>query len=147
MKVGRIVFVIVSILIGMLLIVMEGVDVVLEQVDGMLIALFAVITMDVVTGVITAYLGVSNKSKDGNWDNNVFYRGLLSKLLIIIVIVMATVVDYVIGNNLVRDVVILFYIFEESLSILENCSAVGLPVPAKLKAILEALKKDVEKEE
>ena len=146
-KTSHILFAVVALIFGVIFVLAHGVEVFIDRMDGIFFALLAVICLDVITGIASAYIGKSPNSEDGNFDMGAFKRGIISKLLILIVVAMASIVDLALNNNLIRDVVILFYMCEEALSVLENCSTAGLPIPAKLVKMLEALEEDEPKKE
>jgi toxin secretion/phage lysis holin len=106
------------------------------SVDKPFIALIVFIAIDFITGIIKGYVTKELSSKIGK-------DGLLRKSVIFMVIVLAHVVDlYIIKQGAVlRTMVILFYIAEEGLSIIENCGAIGIPIPQKLVDAIKVLKK------
>lgn len=98
--------------------------------NGLLIALFIAIALDYITGLVKAGIQKALSSEIG-------FKGILKKILILIIVAMAHVVDNVVGSGETwRNIAIVFYICNEGLSILENSVACGLPVPEKLKNIL-----------
>ena len=110
--------------------------------NGLLIALFVAIVLDYVTGVVKGIILHELSSEVG-------FRGILRKVLILLVVGLAHVIDNCVGSGETwRNIAIVFYVCNEGLSILENCVACGLPVPDKLKDILKQmehadLKKDL----
>lgn len=98
--------------------------------NGLLVALFVVIVLDYITGLIKAGITKTLSSEIG-------FKGLLKKMLILLIIALAHLVDNCVGSGETwRNIAIVFYISNEGLSILENCVVCGLPVPDKLKEIL-----------
>jgi len=98
--------------------------------NGLLIALFVVIVLDYITGIIKACILHKLSSEIG-------FKGILKKVLILMVVAMAHLVDNCVGSGETwRNIAIVFYISNEGLSILENCVACGVPCPDKLKEIL-----------
>ena len=102
--------------------------------DGLLFALVVFVAMDYITGVMCA-------AADRKLSSEVGFRGICRKVLIFLLVGMANVLDVnVIGTGSVfRTAVIFFYLSNEGLSLLENAGHLGLPIPAKLKAVLEQL--------
>lgn len=102
------------------------------KLDGLLIALLVFMALDYITGVINAIYSKSLSSEVG-------FKGLLRKALILIVVIVGHILDiYVLKvGSTVRSGVCLFYISNEGISILENAANIGLPLPDKLKKILE----------
>ena len=100
------------------------------NINGLLTALFVCIVLDYVTGLIKA--GILHKL-----SSEVGFKGILKKVLILLVVALAHLVDDCVGSGETwRNIAVVFYISNEGLSILENCVVCGLPVPDKLKEIL-----------
>lgn len=104
--------------------------------DGMLIALIVFMVLDYITGIMCAVI-------DKKLSSAVGFKGICKKVLILMLVGVANIVDvHVIGNgSAIRGVVICFYLSNEGLSLLENASYIGLPIPEKLKEILAQLHK------
>jgi toxin secretion/phage lysis holin len=102
--------------------------------DGFLYALVAFVVIDYITGVLCAIL-------DGKLSSDVGFRGICKKVLIFSLIAIGHIIDQsIIGEGaVIRTAVIFFYLSNEGVSILENTAHIGLPVPQKLKDILEQL--------
>ena len=106
----------------------------LGGIDGPLYALIAFVVVDYITGVMCAI-------NDKNLSSSVGFRGICRKVLIFTLVGIANILDtQVIGNgSILRTAVILFYISNEGISLLENAAHLGLPIPEKLKEVLEHL--------
>ena len=102
--------------------------------DGLLYALLAFVVFDYITGVMCAIA-------DKTLSSNVGFKGICRKVLIFLLVGVANVLDvHVIGTgSVLRTAVIFFYISNEGVSLTENAAHLGLPVPEKLKAVLEQL--------
>ena len=102
--------------------------------DGLLLALVAFAAADYLTGVMCAI-------SDRNLSSNVGFKGICRKVLIFLLVGIANILDvHVIGTgSVLRTAVIFFYISNEGVSLLENAAHLGLPVPGKIKAVLEQL--------
>lgn len=99
--------------------------------DGLLTALCVAVVLDYVTGLIKAGITHTLSSEIG-------FKGILKKILIMLIVALAHVIDNCIGScDTWRNIAIVFYICNEGISILENAVACGLPVPDKLKEILQ----------
>lgn len=109
--------------------------------DGLLYALIAFVAADYITGVMCAII-------DKKLSSEVGFKGIFKKVLIFILVGVANILDVqVIGSGCVlRTAVIFFYISNEGVSLLENAGHLGLPIPAKLKDVLEQLHDRAEKE-
>ena len=110
--------------------------------DGLLLALVAFAAADYLTGVMCAV-------SDRNLSSNVGFKGICRKVLIFLLVGIANILDvHVIGTgSVLRTAVIFFYISNEGVSLLENAAHLGLPVPGKIKAVLEQLHDRAEKTE
>ena len=110
--------------------------------DGLLYALLAFVVIDYITGVMCAVV-------DKKLSSAVGFKGICRKVLIFLLVGIANVLDVqVIGNgSVLRTAVIFFYIANEGLSLTENAAHLGLPIPEKLKEVLEQLHDRSEKEE
>lgn len=105
--------------------------------DNLFIALLIFIVLDYLTGIIKSIYKKKLNSKLG-------LKGILKKLGYIFIVVVATLFDYLIGDNssAIRSLVIYFFISNEAISILENWGAMGLPLPNKIFQVFESLKDD-----
>ena len=110
--------------------------------DGLLYALLGFVIMDYITGVMCAIADKKLSSDAG-------FKGLCRKVLIFILVGAANIIDVqIIGTgSVLRTAVIFFYISNEGLSLIENAGHLGLPIPEKLKAVLEQLHDRAEKED
>lgn len=102
--------------------------------DGLLYALIAFSVIDYITGVMCAVA-------DKKLSSAVGFKGICRKVLIFLLVGIANVLDVqVIGSgSVLRTAVIFFYISNEGVSLLENAAHLGLPVPEKVKTVLEQL--------
>ena len=102
--------------------------------DGLLYALIAFVVLDYITGVMCAI-------NDKTLSSEVGFRGICRKVLIFLLVGIANILDVqVIGTgSVLRTAVIFFYISNEGVSLLENAAHLGLPVPEKIKTVLEQL--------
>lgn len=109
--------------------------------DGFLYALIAFVVIDYITGVMCAVL-------DRKLSSAVGFRGIFKKVLIFLMVGIARILDgyFLNDGSVLRTVVIFFYCSNEGVSILENAAHIGLPVPQKLKSILERLHNREEKD-
>ena len=102
--------------------------------DGLIYALLVFVIADYITGVMCAIA-------DKNLSSEVGFKGICKKVLIFVMVGVGHIMDtYLIGNGeVLRTAVIFFYCSNEGVSMLENAGHLGLPIPAKLKDILEQL--------
>lgn len=109
--------------------------------DGLLIALLLFVITDYITGVMCAIA-------DKKLSSAVGFKGICRKVLIFLLVGIANILDMqVIGTgSVLRTAVIFFYISNEGLSLLENAGHLGLPIPVKIKSVLEQLHDRAEQE-
>lgn len=105
--------------------------------DVYLKVLIAFMAFDYVTGVIAAY-------QEKKLDSNVGWKGITRKVLVLVIVALAHLLDTALGQQLFRGLVIWFYIGNEGLSVIENLGRAGVPIPAPLRAALESLKQKAE---
>ncbi|WP_349948418.1 phage holin family protein [Lacrimispora sp. BS-2] len=109
--------------------------------DGFLYALIVFVVVDYMTGVM---VGISNKEL----SSQIGFRGIFKKVVIFSLVAVAHIIDtHVIQNgSVLRTTVIFFYLSNEGISILENAALIGLPIPKKMKDVLEQLKENEDHE-
>lgn len=110
--------------------------------DGLLYALLAFVVIDYITGIMCAI-------NDHSLSSEVGFKGICRKVLIFLLVGIGHILDaQVIGTgSVLRTAVIFFYISNEGVSLLENAAHLGLPVPEKIKVVLEQLHDRAEKDE
>lgn len=102
--------------------------------DGLMIALIVLMTLDYVSGVMCAVI-------DKKLSSAVGFKGICKKVFILMLVGVAHIIDlHVVGTgSALRGAVICFYMSNEGLSLLENAAHIGLPIPDKLRDILSQL--------
>ncbi len=102
--------------------------------DGLMIALIVLMTLDYVSGVMCAII-------DRKLSSAVGFKGICKKVFILMLVGVAHIIDlHVVGTgSALRGAVICFYMSNEGLSLLENAAHIGLPIPDKLRDILSQL--------
>lgn len=103
--------------------------------DGFLYTLIIFVVVDYITGFMCAVVEKRLSSEVG-------FRGIFKKVVIFMLVGIANLLDiHVIGQGaVIRTAIIFFYLSNEGVSILENAGRLGLPIPKKLRQILEQLK-------
>ena len=103
--------------------------------EGMLIALIALIILDYISGVIAAAVEKRLSSAVGA-------KGIAKMIFVLLIVALANIVDInVIGDgHVLKTVTVVFYICNECISLIENAGRIGVPVPKKLLDVLEQLK-------
>lgn len=108
--------------------------------DTAMILLVALMAADYITGVLVAAVWHrSNKSVNGGLDSKAGFKGLVKKGVILLLVWIGVLLDHALGSAYVRTAVILFFIGNEGLSLLENLGLMGVPYPEFLQRTLEAL--------
>ena len=102
--------------------------------DGLMIALIIFMVLDYITGLMCAIV-------DKKLSSAVGFKGICKKVLILMLVGVANVVDiHIVGTgSALRSAVICFYLSNEGLSLLENAAHIGLPIPDKMKDVLAQL--------
>lgn len=109
--------------------------------DGLLVALVIFVIIDYITGFMCAIV-------DHRLSSEVGFRGICKKVVIFMLVGIAQILDVNVikSGSILRTAVLFFYLSNEGVSILENAAHLGLPIPEKLKVILEQLHGRAEKE-
>lgn len=109
--------------------------------DSALATLLIFMAVDYVTGLIVA--GVfhkSQKSASGALESRAGWKGLCRKGATLLVVLVAYRLDIVIGSDYIRNAVIIAFIANETISIIENAGLMGVPIPAIITKAIEVLK-------
>jgi len=108
--------------------------------------LLAIMTLDYITGILCGLMGKSPKTEHGGLSSNAAFRGILKKVLILIVVIVAALADRAIAMGAgidfaaVTGATCLWFIASEGISILENAAAMGVKIPGVLRRALELLR-------
>lgn len=105
------------------------------DIEGMMVALIALIVLDYISGVIAAAVEKRLSSEVGA-------KGIAKKIFMLLIVALANIVDInVIGDgHVLKTVTVVFYICNECISLIENAGRIGVPVPKKLLDVLEQLR-------
>ena len=119
-----------------------GVAGLLGEWSVMLTLLALAMGIDYVSGVIVAACGKSPKSEGGGISSNVGFRGLARKGIMMLIVLLATILDSVLGMDamIFQTATTAYYLANEGISILENAALMGVPFPERVKNALEELK-------
>ena len=110
--------------------------------DAALTTLIVFMAIDYATGLIVA--GVFHKSpktKSGALESKAGWKGLCRKGTTILIVLIACRLDLIMGTSFVRDAVIIAYIVNEAISIVENAGLMGIPIPSVITRAIDVLKK------
>lgn len=108
--------------------------------DKLIMALLILMILDYITGIIK---GTYNKEL----SSEIGFKGLLKKVLILVIVAVSVIAEQHMGIPAVREMVIMFFAVNEGISILENASQMGLPIPEKLKNVLLQLRDNSDNKE
>lgn len=107
--------------------------------------LIAVMSLDYVTGLICGAMGKSPKTKNGGLSSETAFLGLMKKVLILCVVLLASLLDYAVSTGAgvqfaaVAGATCLWFIASEGVSIIENAAEIGVPIPTVLTRALEIM--------
>lgn len=116
--------------------------------DAALTTLLIFMGVDYLTGLIVA--GVfhkSGKSESGALESLAGWKGLCRKGMTLLVVLVACRLDLIMGSSFIRDAVIIAFIANETISIVENAGIMGVPIPSVIVKAIEVLKKKAESED
>ena len=116
--------------------------------DSAMITLLIFMGLDYLTGLIVA--GVfkkSPKTENGALESRAGLKGLIRKGVMLLVVLVACRLDVVLGSEFVRNAVIIAFIVNETISIIENAGLMGVPIPSAIKKAIEILKSKSESDE
>lgn len=100
--------------------------------------------VDYLSGVIVAALGLSPKSDTGKLSSKAGFVGLAKKAFIVFFVLLGAALDSALGSTVIQSMIICLYIANEGLSIIENASLLGVPIPKALRDSLEVMKQKAE---
>ncbi len=105
------------------------------DINGLLVALLIAMSLDFVTGIIVAVV-------KHELSSNICGKGIAKKVLMLCIVVVGHLVDSaVIGEGAaIQNLVVIFYLANECISLLENSARLGVKYPDKLIKILEQLR-------
>lgn len=110
--------------------------------DEALITLIIFMAIDYITGLMVA--GVfkkSRKTETGGLESNAGFKGLCRKCMILLFVLIGVKLDLVLGIDYIRNTVIIAFITNELISIVENAGLMGLPIPKVIIDAIDVLKK------
>ena len=115
--------------------------------DAAMITLISMMVIDYLTGVLVA--GVfhnSPKTENGTLESKAGWKGLCRKGVTLLIVLVAARLDIILGTGFIRDAVIIGYIANEVISIIENAGLMGVPIPAAIEKAIEVLQSKGEEE-
>lgn len=119
--------------------------------DSVMIALLIFMVIDFLSGLILAIVfKKSKKTESGRLSSQAGILGLTKKIFILFLVAVSTQLDIILGTAFIRDGTVIGFISMEGISIIENASLAGLPIPRVIKNALEIIskkEKDKDKDE
>lgn len=113
--------------------------------DAGLATLLIFMAIDYVSGLIVAgVFHTSNKTNSGSLESRAGWKGLCRKCMTLLFVLVAYRLDLVIGTNYIRDAVIIAFIANETISLVENAGLMGIPLPAVIIKAIDVLQKKTE---
>lgn len=107
-----------------------------------LMILLLLMVIDLIAGtLVSAVWHKSSKTKSGKLSSRVMFKGIVKKILTLVIVVIAYQLDILLGINIIRYIVIITLIIEEILSIIETITLTGLKVPAIITKALDVLER------
>lgn len=113
--------------------------------DTGLVSLLIFMGLDYVSGLVVA--GVfhkSNKTDTGSLESKAGWKGLCRKCMTLVFVLVSYRLDLIIGTNYIRDAVIIAFIANELISLVENAGLMGVPLPAVITKAIDILQKKSE---
>lgn len=108
--------------------------------DAAMVTLIIFMAVDYLTGLIVA--GIfhnSPKTKNGTLESKAGWKGLCRKGMTLLIVLIAVRLDLILGTNFIRNAVIIGYIANETISIIENAGLMGVPIPDTIMKAVEVL--------
>ncbi len=115
--------------------------------DAALVTLVIFMGVDYITGLIVAgVFHTSEKTPGGGLESRAGWKGLCRKGVTLLVVLVACRLDLVMGSNFIRDAVVIAFIANETISIIENAGLMGIPIPVAIVRAIEILKNKADSE-
>ena len=110
-----------------------------------LITLIVFMAVDYVTGLAVAGIfKKSKKSENGALESRAGFKGLCRKGVALLIVLVAVRLDIIMHTTYIKDAVIIAFVANESISIIENAGLMGVPVPSIIAKAIDVLRKDSE---
>lgn len=116
--------------------------------DAGIATLLIFMVLDYVSGlIVAAVFKNSPKTDTGSLESKAGWKGLCRKCMTLIFVLVAYRLDLVIGTNYIRDTVIIAFIANETISLVENAGLMGIPLPEIINKAIDILQKKTERED
>lgn len=115
--------------------------------DAGLATLVIFMSLDYVSGLVVAGIfHKSSKTETGSLESKAGWKGLCRKCMTLLFVLVAYRLDLIIGTNYIRDAVIIAFIANELISLVENAGLMGVPMPDIITKAIDILQKKTESE-
>lgn len=113
-----------------------------------LLILLLLMTIDILVGfIVSAVWHKSTKTKTGRLSSRAMFKGIVKKVLTLVIVIIAYQLDNLLGQTVIRHITIIALITEESLSVIETIALTGVRIPAIITSALDVLEKGVKNEQ
>ncbi len=119
----------------------------LGGIDSQLRALILIMILDFISGFLGAMVGASTKTLSGYLSSKAAGAGVVKKIAYLICVIVAVLLEETTGLTFIREIVIISFVITETLSVLENCSRLGIKPPKVIYNVLDVLKKKTEEKD
>lgn len=114
--------------------------------NSALVTLIIFMTIDYITGLAVAgVFKASPKSQSGALESRAGWKGLCRKGVTLLIVLVATRLDLVMGSTFIRDSAVIAFVANETISIIENAGLMGVPIPGVITKAIDVLKRRDEK--
>ena len=109
--------------------------------------LLLLMVIDLIVGfTVSAVWHKSSKTKSGKVSSKVMFKGIVKKILTLVLVVVAYQIDILLGYNVIRHIAIIAFIVQEIISIIENITITGIKSPEIITKALDVLERSVKDE-
>lgn len=116
--------------------------------DAALTTLVIFMAIDYVTGfIVAAVFHKSEKTQNGALESKAGFIGLCKKGVVMLIVLMACRLDMVVGSTFIKDATVIAFITNETISIIENAAAMGVPIPSPIMQAIDILRKKSDQNE
>ena len=111
-----------------------------SHLNSIIVTLVIFMAIDFIIGIIAASVFKVSKHGELGLDSKVCWKGVYKKAITLLICLMASYFDQLLGTVFIHNAVAVGFIVSESISIIENAGLIGIPVPAQLKEAIAILK-------
>ena len=109
--------------------------------------LLLLMVIDLIVGfTVSAVWHKSSKTKSGKVSSKVMFKGIVKKILTLVLVVVAYQIDILLGYDVIRHIAIIAFIVQEIISIIENIALTGIKAPDIITKALDVLERSVKDE-